>query len=93
LFHQGATAQIFLKVSRGVLPHAFSDLKPGNVRDFVAACLLPARVRMLLFFFFFFLFCWGFSRGNFLKVRPSAAQLMQAPFMLQKPEGKETTRF
>ena len=59
----GATAQIFLKVSRGVLPGAFAELRPGPTRDFIAACLLPASVR------------------------PSASQLLQAPFILQKMEG------
>ncbi len=63
----GATAQIFLKVSRGVLPGSFAELRPGLMRDFIAACLLPASVR------------------------PSAAQLLQAPFVLQKLEGTTDT--
>jgi WNK lysine deficient protein kinase len=59
----GATAQIFLKVSRGVLPSAFDSLAPGPCKDFIAACLLPASVRpsaelLLQVKSSFFLFCF-----------------------------------
>lgn len=59
----GATAQIFIKVSRGTLPATFHDLVPGPCKDFIAACLLPASVR------------------------PSAAELLEAPFLTMKLEG------
>ena len=41
----GAAAQIFLKVSRGMLPLGLAELKSGPVRDFVDACLLPVDQR------------------------------------------------
>ena len=59
----GATAQIFIKVSRGTLPATFHDILPGPCKDFIAACLLPASVR------------------------PSAAELLEAPFLTMKVEG------
>lgn len=41
----GAVAQIFTKVSRGVLPSSLDDMRASCVKDFILQCLLPKAER------------------------------------------------